>query len=320
MEEPLTDAQGRRISYLRLSVTDRCNFRCVYCSPSEAGRRDLDRPDIIRLVRVFARLGVSRLRLTGGEPLFRRDLVELAAEIARVPGIEELCLSTNGSALAALAAPLRAAGIQKLNVSLDSLDEARFARLSHGGRLDEVIAGIDAARAARFPAIAVNTVVLRGENEDEAPAIVRWAWERGLTPRFIELMPFAGGIPVPIAEIRDRLERAGLPPRRELGRAPGCGPALYHAFDGERAIGFIGSLTENFCQSCNRLRVSARGELQSCLGGKERVPLAPLLAEGVPEDRLVAEIRAALARKEEGHHFLEPRVGGNLLSMMGIGG
>ncbi|MHB1846265.1 MAG: GTP 3',8-cyclase MoaA [Deltaproteobacteria bacterium] len=317
--ETLLDAQGRRISYLRLSVTDRCNFRCVYCSPAETGRRDLTREELARLVRTFAALGVRRVRLTGGEPLFRPDIVEIAAEIARTPGIDELCLSTNGSALAELAAPLRAAGVHKLNVSLDSLDEARFARLSHGGRLRDVLLGLEAARRVRFPEVAVNCVVLRGENEDEAPALVRWAWERGLTPRFIELMPFAHGTPVPMAEILARLEAAGLGLGRPAERQPHRGPAVYREGDGGR-VGFIGALTQNFCEGCNRLRVSARGELQACLGGRERVPLARLLAPGSPDAPLVDAIRGALSRKEDGHHFLEPQVQGKLLSMMGIGG
>ncbi len=315
----LVDAQGRRISYLRLSVTDRCNYRCVYCSPSETPRADLTRAQIRRLLSAFAGLGVRRVRLTGGEPLWRKDIVELASDAAATPGVEEVCLSTNGTNLAALAAPLRAAGVRKVNVSIDSLDPARFAALTRGGRVAEVVAGIEAALAAGFPEVAVNAVVLRGANEADAAPLVRWAWAHGLTPRFIELMPFAGGAPVPVDEIVARLARDGVALGPELPRPQGRGPASYRRGEGGE-VGFIGALSHNFCASCNRLRVSTRGELQACLGGSERVPLAPLLEDGVPAPLLESTIRAALARKEEGHRFLEPKVGGRLLSMMGIGG
>jgi cyclic pyranopterin phosphate synthase len=317
--EALQDAQGRRITYLRLSVTDRCNYRCVYCSPSEAPKRDLSRPQLRRLLTAFASMGIRRVRLTGGEPLWRKDIVGLAADAAATPGIEEVCLSTNGTNLAALAKPLLVAGVRKINVSIDSLDPERFARITQGGRVEEVIAGIEAALAASFPEVAVNAVVLRGVNEADAAPLVRWCWARGVTPRFIELMPFAGGTPVATDDLVARLAADGIVLHADLGRSDGRGPADYRQGSGG-SVGFIGALTHNFCSSCNRLRVSTRGELQACLGGAERVPLAHLLADGVAPARLEREIRGALARKEEGHRFLEPRVQGRLLSMMGIGG
>ncbi|HUB05536.1 MAG TPA: GTP 3',8-cyclase MoaA [Myxococcales bacterium] len=315
----LRDAQGRRISYLRLSVTDRCNYRCVYCSPAEGARADLTRGQLRRLLGAFAGLGVRRVRLTGGEPLWRKDIVALAADAASTPGIDEVCLSTNGTNLVALARSLREAGVCKINVSLDSLDPGRFASITRGGRVDEVTDGIEAALEAGFAEVAINAVILRGVNEADAAPLVRWCWERGLTPRFIELMPFASGAPVPTDELVARLARDGLSLGPELPRPEGRGPASYRRGSGGE-VGFIGALTHNFCASCNRLRVSTRGELQACLGGAERVPLAPLLEEGVPPPLLEGAIRAALSRKEEGHRFLEPRVGGRLLSMMGIGG
>jgi cyclic pyranopterin phosphate synthase len=317
--EALQDAQGRRITYLRLSVTDRCNYRCVYCSPSEAPKRDLSRPQLRRLLTAFASMGIRRVRLTGGEPLWRKDIVGLAADAAATPGIEEVCLSTNGTNLAALAKPLLVAGVRKINVSIDSLDPERFARITQGGRVEVVIAGIEAALAASFPEVAVNAVVLRGVNEADAAPLVRWCWARGVTPRFIELMPFAGGTPVATDDLVARLAADGIVLHADLGRSDGRGPADYRQGSGG-SVGFIGALTHNFCSSCNRLRVSTRGELQACLGGAERVPLAHLLADGVAPARLEREIRGALARKEEGHRFLEPRVQGRLLSMMGIGG
>ncbi len=317
--EALQDAQGRRITYLRLSVTDRCNYRCVYCSPSEAPKRDLSRAQLRRLLSAFASMGVRRVRLTGGEPLWRKDIVGLAGDAAATPGIDEVCLSTNGTNLVALASALRQAGVRKVNVSLDSLDPERFARITRGGRVEEVTAGIEAALEAGFPEVAVNAVVLRGVNEADAAPLVRWAWARGITPRFIELMPFAGGTPVATEALIERLAADGIELQEELWRAAGRGPAEYRQGSGGR-IGFIGALTHNFCATCNRLRVSTRGELQACLGGAERVPLAHLLGDGVPAARLEQEIRGALARKEDGHRFLEPRVQGRLLSMMGIGG
>jgi cyclic pyranopterin phosphate synthase len=304
---------------MRLSVTDRCNYRCVYCSPSGAPKRDLSRPQLRRLLAAFASMGVRRVRLTGGEPLWRKDIVGLAEDAASTPGIAEVGLSTNGTNLAALAKPLRQAGVQKLNVSLDSLDPVRFAQITQGGKVEEVLAGIEAALEAGFPEVAVNAVALRGVNEADAAPLVRWCWARGITPRFIELMPFAGGTPLPIDTLIARLERDGVRLQGGLGRAAGRGPAEYRQGAGGQ-VGFIGALTHNFCESCNRLRVSTRGELQACLGGAERVPLAHLLADGVPAARLEREIRGALARKEDGHRFLEPRVQGRLLSMMGIGG
>lgn len=319
MLETLRDAQGRCITYLRLSVTDRCNYRCLYCSPSEAPKRDLGRPELRRLLAAFASMGVRRVRLTGGEPLWRKDIVGLAGDAASTPGIDEVCLSTNGTNLTALAKPLRDAGVCKINVSLDSLDPGRFARITQGGRVEAVVAGLEAAIAAGYPEVAVNAVVLRGVNEADAAPLVRWCWARGITPRFIELMPFARGIPVGTDALIDWLAADGIELHGELGRSDGRGPADYRQGAGGR-VGFIGALTHNFCASCNRLRVSTRGELQACLGGAERVPLAHLLADDVPATELEREIRGALARKEEGHRFLEPRVQGRLLSMMGIGG
>ncbi len=315
----LRDAQGRTISYLRLSITDRCNYRCVYCSPAKAPRADLDRAQIRRLLGAFAALGVRRVRLTGGEPLWRADVVAIAADAAALPGVDEVCVTTNGTNLAPLARPLRAAGVRKINVSLDSLDPGRFAAITQGGRVEEVVAGIEAALSAGIPEVAVNAVVLRGVNEGDAAPLVRWCWERGVTPRFIELMPFAGGVPVPTREVQARLAADGVRLWRDAEAPRDHGPAGYREGDGGR-VGFIGALTENFCSTCNRLRVSTRGELQACLGGSERVPLAHLLEDGVPASWLEHEIRSALARKEDGHRFLEPKVSGRLLSMMGIGG
>ncbi len=227
----LTDPQGRRIDYVRLSVTDRCNYRCTYCMP-ESGIDHIDRADILSfeeilaIVRCFASLGVRRLRITGGEPTVRRDLCDLVRRLRAVPGIDELSLSTNGHLLAELAAPLRAAGIARLNVSLDTLDADKFARITRRGDVARVRAGIEAARAAGFAVIKINTVAVKGFNDGEIGALCDFAWSRGLIPRFIEQMPMAGGemfVPgelLSAQEIRDLVAAAwpGGASRRRRGR------------------------------------------------------------------------------------------------------
>lgn len=324
---PLVDAQGRRITYLRLSITDTCNFRCGYCSPAHwDGRASLlTAGELSRLARLFVGLGVERIRLTGGEPLLRADLVELAASIAAIPGLRELCLTTNGHHLERLAAPLASAGVSRVNVSLDSLDEPTFRRLTKTGELGRVLRGLEAAAGAGFSRLGVNAVVVAGENDD-APGLARLtrhAWSIGAVPRFIELMPFAGGASlVPIAEVRKRLETQGIRITR-TDTPTRAGPATYgHATDEATAggeIGFIGAMTENFCDRCNRVRIAARGDLRACLGGREGAPLGTLLRTGASDAALEDAIRSTLAGKATGHRFLDDGPRG-LLPMMGVGG
>ncbi|HET9551376.1 MAG TPA: GTP 3',8-cyclase MoaA [Anaeromyxobacteraceae bacterium] len=319
----LTDAQGRRIRYLRVSLTDRCNFKCTYCSPAEQEEPDglLTRAELSRLFQLFARLGMRRIRLTGGEPTLRRDLVEIVADAAGTPGIEDVALTTNGHRLAELVEPLRAAGLGALNVSLDTLVPERLPGVSgRAARLDRILAGIEAA-AGKFRSLKLNTVVMRGVNEDELPALVRYAWARGALPRFIEQMPFAGGGDVvPLAEVRRRLEADGF----ELTPDPwrGWGPARHlRARDREGReglVGLIGAMTENFCEDCNRARVTADGGFQACLGGHDRAPLRELMRRGEDDEALAAAVRGALGRKGPRHHMTEP--GLVLLAMRGIGG
>ncbi|MGC3997712.1 MAG: GTP 3',8-cyclase MoaA [Anaeromyxobacter sp.] len=322
---PLADAQGRLISYLRVSLTDRCNFRCTYCDPSETEPEGglLSRGELARLFRVFARLGVRRVRLTGGEPTLRRDLVEIVADAAATPGVEEVALTTNGHRLEALAAPLREAGLGALNVSLDTLQPDRLLGVSgRGARLERILAGIEAC-AGRFRSLKLNTVVMRGVNEDELPALVRWAWDRGALPRFIEQMPFGGGAPVPLTEVRARLTTDGLALTPDAWR--GWGPAQHwHARDRdgrEGRIGLIGAMTENFCEACNRARITADGGFQACLGGEDRADLRALLRGGGEDGALERAVRGALARKAPRHHMDEAASGLVLLApMRGIGG
>ncbi len=320
----LADAQGRLISYLRVSLTDRCNFRCTYCSPADQEEDGglLGREELARLFRVFAAVGVRRIRLTGGEPTLRRDVVEIVRDAASTPGIEDVALTTNGHRLAALAEPLAAAGLGSMNVSLDTLDPARLVGVSGAGaRLDRILAGIDAC-VGRFRSFKTNAVVMRGVNEDELAELVRFAWDRGAIPRFIEQMPFGGGVPVPLAEVRRGLEEAGFTLRADPHR--GWGPAQHvraHDVHGrEGLVGLIGAMTENFCDACNRARVAADGGFQACLGGEDRAPLRDLMRGGADDGVLVEAIRGALARKAPRHRM--DAAGGELvlLPMRGIGG
>jgi len=320
---PLVDPQGRRIVYLRLSLTDRCNFRCSYCSPGlQTARGDaLDRTAVRRLVSLFARMGICRVRLTGGEPTLRRDILEVVADIARTPGIEEVALTTNGHLLEELAVPLRRAGLRQLNVSLDTLDGDRLERLS--GRVadvERIRRGIASAARAGYPSVKINAVVLRGVNDRELGELARFAWRHGAIARYIELMPFGDGSPVSVAEMQELLVAQGI--RLEPDATRGWGPARHMrgtSFEDGREVrgllGFIGPVTESFCEDCNRVRISAAGALRACLGGRDEVPLADLLRSGSDGD-VEAAIREGLSRKRARHRMQEEP----LRSMVRIGG
>jgi cyclic pyranopterin phosphate synthase len=323
---PLVDAHGRRIAYLRLSLTDRCNFRCSYCAPAGPDRAGdpLARPDLARLVRIFAALGIRRVRLTGGEPTLRKDLLDVVRDVRGTPGIEEVALTTNGHLLGALAAPLRAAGVSRLNVSLDTLDPEKLHRISgQVATLERIVAGIEAAFRAGFESVKLNVVVVGGVNEEELGELARFAWRFGATARFIELMPFGAGRPVPTARVKELLAAQGV--RLEPHPARGWGPAYHMRGTSEVAggaasglVGFIGAMTESFCDGCNRVRVGADGSLRACLGGRERLPLRDLLAAGASDAEIAGRIRAALLAKGDRHHMDED--GNVLLPMIGSGG
>ena len=324
--EPLTDAQGRLIAYLRLSLTDRCTFRCGYCSPAEHDdpARLLTRAELARLAVVFGRLGVRRIRLTGGEPTLRREVVEIAREVRAAPGIEEVAITTNAHRLAELARPLRDAGVACVNASLDTLRQDRLTAVSgRGAHLADVLAGIDAAAAAGFPHLKLNTVVMGGVNEDELGDLVRHAWARGATPRFIELRPFGAGVPVPTAQVKALLAEQGI--ALEPCDDRGWGPAHYLAERGAggpaRRVGFIGAMTENFCDRCNRARLTAEGQFQACLGGEAQVDLREPLRSGASDAALERLVRAARGATGPRHHMEEAAAGlVHLRPMMGVGG
>jgi cyclic pyranopterin phosphate synthase len=323
---PLLDGQGRRIVYLRLSLTDRCNFRCSYCSPAgpEESASLLSRAEIARLVRTFASLGIRRVRLTGGEPTLRSDLLDVVADVRGTAGIEEVALTTNGQLLERLAVPLREAGVSRLNVSLDTLDPSRLRQISgRAATLGRIVSGIESAARAGFASLKINVVVVRGENERELGDLARFAWRHGATPRFIELMPFGRGEVVPAAEVRRLLDAQGV--RLEADATRGWGPATHmrgESSDGGRPvgglIGFIGAMTEGFCDGCNRVRVGADGSLRACLGGRDRAPLADLLRSGASDAEIGERIRAVLLAKGPRHEMAERPSG--LLPMIGAGG
>lgn len=310
------DPYGRTVDYLRISVTDRCNERCLYCLP-EGYRGWAQRPDhlttaeILDLVRVAAGLGFRKFRLTGGEPLVRADVVDLARGMAAIPGVEVIGLSTNGTRLAGLARPLRAAGVRTVNISLDALDPARYRRIT-GGDVTAVLAGIRAAVEAGFERVKLNVVLLRGMNEAEWWPLVCFGAEHGLPVRFIELMPVSRADVlgearfVPVTEVmahlgaRDRLEP--LPDPR-LGH----GPAKYYRLERTGAlVGFIGAITNrHFCETCNRVRLTADGKIRPCLGHHGEVDVRQALRRHASEAELAALLRRALAQKPEGHGFRE---------------
>jgi len=323
----LRDQFGRGIEYLRISVTDRCNFRCVYCMPLTGlewlPKRDiLTYEEITAIVRQLAPLGLRRLRITGGEPTIRPDLVELVRMLRGVPGIEDIALSTNGVKLPELAAPLRSAGLDRVNISADSLRPERIAKIARRALTFEPVAAASAAEAAGLGPVKINMVVLRGVNDDEIEDFARLTLVHPWHVRFIELMPvgemrdLTWEHVVPSEEILARLGAVGaLAP--DAGPARGNGPAAYHRFPGAPGtVGVITPMTHTYCGSCNRVRLTADGRLRTCLYGDHEVNLRDPLRAG--ED-LTALYVQALAGKPKEHELLQMRVGG-LKALSQVGG
>lgn len=309
----LEDRFGRRIDYLRLSVTDRCDLRCGYCIPK--GFKDFAEPadwltfdEIERVAAAFARLGTRRIRLTGGEPLLRRGLTGLAARLAALDGIDDLSVSTNGTQLAGLAPALRAAGVTRLNVSLDSLRRDCVADITGSDCLPRVLAGLEAARQAGFRHIKINMVPLAGVNDRDIEAMAAFCVEHGFVLRLIEAMPMgASGRGVigldlqhALADLRSRYDLVAL------ADDMGGGPARYWgARDGSFTLGLITPMSQHFCATCNRVRLSAEGTLYLCLGHEHRLELRPMLRAGASDAALEAAIVEAVGRKPEKHEFVE---------------
>ena len=307
----LVDRFGRQINYLRLSVTDRCDLRCAYCIPE--GFKGFEEPEhwltfdeIERLLGLFAQLGLKRVRFTGGEPLLRRNVTELCLRVSALPGIEDLSLSTNATQLQSMAADLKAAGVTRLNVSLDSLSPESVAKINGRAVLPQILSGLDAAQAAGFAPIKLNMVVMH-ENAAEVDAMVAFCLERGFVLRLIELMPMGDTARrmgyVNLQPIKARLQaRFGLVDTV----LPGGGPARYLGTpDGRFTVGFITPLSQHFCATCNRVRLTVDGVLHLCLGQEERLDFRTLMRAGATDADLVQAIYRAIDLKPERHEFQE---------------
>jgi len=309
----LVDRHGRRVSYLRLSLTDRCDFRCIYCMSRDMQfvprARVLTLEEILTVATAFCDLGVSKIRITGGEPLVRRNALWLIERLGALRGLRELVLTTNGSQLERLAQPLRRAGVRRINISLDSLRAERFRRITRVGDLGQVLKGIDAAQAAGFDRLKINAVILRHRNHDEVCELVRFAVNRGMDITFIEEMPL-GSIDdhdrteafYSSDQVRQDVERAfALQPSEETSG----GPARYFRLSGSTTrVGFISPHSHNFCDSCNRVRLTTEGRLLLCLGQEHSVDLRHILrSHPGDEARLKQAIVEAMHLKPHGHDF-----------------
>lgn len=311
-ESSLIDPFGRRIDYIRLSVTDKCNLRCFYCLPK--GFKDFDIPDdwltfdeIERVIRAFAEMGVARVRITGGEPLVRKNLSQLINKLDAIPEINDLSLSTNATLLEKHAHDLKQSGIARINVSLDTLRPERFAEITGGSPLQPVIDGLMAAKNAGLTPIKINMVAMKGINDDEFEEMVDFCAEHKFTLRMIETMPIgstgqeAGKHFISLQEVKAQLgKRFDLIP----SVMSGGGPARYMRVNGtDLKIGFITPLTQHFCETCNRVRLSADGTLYLCMGQNHTYELRPLLRQGISDSELKEKLQEALALKPKEHHF-----------------
>ena len=327
MSETLRDQFGRSIEYLRISVTDRCNFRCVYCMPLE-GLKWLPKADILsyeeitEIVRQLAPLGLRRLRITGGEPTIRPDLERLVASLRAVPGVEDIALSTNGVRLPDLATSLRAAGLDRVNISADSLRPERIASIARRNLGFDPVSAAAAAQSAGLDPIKMNVVVMRGINDDEVEDFARLTLDHPWHIRFIELMPvgelreLTADHIVPSDELLARLEHVA-PLSGDAGPARGNGPAAYYRFAGAPGtVGVITPMTHTYCGSCNRVRLTADGRLRTCLFGDHEVDLRTPLREG---NALESYFRKALAEKPKEHELLQLKIGG-LRALSQVGG
>ncbi len=328
--DPLVDGFGREIASLRVSVTDKCNFRCTYCMPAEglqwlAKSEILTFEEIHRLVALFARMGVSDIRLTGGEPLVRRDLPELVRMLAATPGVDDLSLTTNGVLLDRLAGPLVAAGLRRVNVSLDSLSHVRFAEITRRDALDAVLRGLE--EAERYPElrpIKVNCVAVKGFTEPEVQALAELARKKPYVVRFIEFMPLDADEAWDADKVLTGAEiRAIVEERWPLVEVPAKASSTARRFrfaDGAGELGFVSPVSEPFCSSCDRIRLTAEGQLRTCLFSRREWDLKTPLREGASDEELAALLRWALEHKELKHRINERGFTRASRSMSQIGG
>jgi cyclic pyranopterin phosphate synthase len=328
----LMDSHGRVIHDLRVSITDRCNYKCVYCRTGEVGAQypELSIEEYLRLIKLFVELGISKVRLTGGEPLLRRGLVELVRELARLRTVDgdplDLAVTTNGHLLDGLAAPLKAAGLQRVTVSMDAVDAHTFERITRvPGSFEAVLGGIRAARAAGLTPLKINCVLLRGFNDDQIEGFARFAREEDVVVRFIEFMPLEEGrlwtpeIVIPLKEIVERIGRV-LPlvdlPARELSETA----RRYTFEDGIGEIGIIAPVSQAFCGACSRVRLTSDGKIRTCLFSQVEHDLYGRLRAGAADEKLRAYIVTTVQGKEARHHIGEPGFLKPSRSMVHIGG
>ncbi len=330
LTRPAVDAFSRPISYLRVSVTDKCNLRCVYCMP-EGGlpwlKRDeiLSYEEIATVVRAAASIGVRAIRLTGGEPVLRRDLHLLVREIAQTPGIEDIALSTNALLLEEQIDALADAGLRRVNVSLDTLRTDRFEAIARRPGLDKVLAGIDAAIARGLAPLKINVVAMRGVNDDELEAFAELARTRPVAIRFIEMMPVHENLGIQTEtyiSADELLERLGaLGSLEPVPGPPGNGPARYFAYPGAAGtIGVISPLSHDYCDRCNRVRLTADGRLRLCLFGDHHIDLRSPVRAGAGEERLAELLRGAMLIKPERHHLKLGEPASRMRALSEIGG
>jgi cyclic pyranopterin phosphate synthase len=315
-QQKLVDQFGRTVDYIRLSITDRCDFRCVYCMAEEMTflPRDevLSLEECARLVKIFVELGVSKVRITGGEPLVRKNALWLFEEVGKLEGLNELVLTTNGSQLEKQAKDLKNAGVKRINISVDSLNAERFKKITRTGELDKVLRGIQAAKQAGFENIKLNTVLMRGVNDDEALSLVKFAIDEAIDISFIEEMPLGD-----VTHARESTFCSNESTLKILqseypliaSTETTGGPARYWRVaenngKSNTKIGFISPHSHNFCESCNRVRITCKGELYLCLGQEDKVDLMPLLRANPNDDQAIIDaILASMAIKPKGHDF-----------------
>jgi len=326
----LIDNYHRHISYLRISLTDRCNLRCIYCMPPEgisllSHREVLTLEEIERIASAAARMGISRIRITGGEPLVRKGVIELAGDLLKLPGIEDVSLTTNGILLTEYAAALRRAGMRRINISLDTLDAEKYKRITRGGDIQRVLDGISAARREGFSPIKINVVAMRGINDDEIEDFARLTIERPVHIRFIEFMPIDVATDwdensfISSSETREIISRIGtLQPVDRCGKS---GPAEMYQLEGAAGqLGFISPLSNHFCDTCNRMRLTADGKLRTCLFSDHEIDLKTFLRSGVSDQALEQTIAEAIKSKPKGHTISEPSFKKCRRNMSAIGG
>ena len=316
----MKDTYGREISYLRLSVTELCNLRCRYCMPEDGVFKKrhedmLTHEEMVLAVKAAASLGITKLRITGGEPLVKPDIVPLCREMAQIEGIRELCMTTNGTLLPRLAAPLREAGVDRLNISLDTLDGSKYRRITRRGELSQALQGIEAALREGFRKIKINAVLIGGFNDDEIPALAELTRRYPVDVRFIELMPmydsgdFGPEAFIPYTVVTERL------PELEPAAADGGVAKLYRLPGAQGNIGLISPVSAHFCAACNRIRITADGRLKPCLHSAREIPL-----RGLSGADLERAIREAVAEKPERHHLAEEHLSRSTRNMNEIGG